>query len=198
MTLNLTYALVKTVLQQLIEWRDAATIWRRWILTEGIQCTTFPELRLAPPYGRIAKTPDTVFQTFGLAIQRAKVVRELGRLGERIDDWRLMPVRELRKQLHKISGISTWTVEHCLGFGLAAPDAVPTGDFQLPHTVAYALTGKYRSDDTEMLALLAPWRGQRWSVLRLLFAAQIRAPRMGPRLNKGRPARPDLRYHSRA
>ena len=57
------------------------------------------------------------------------------------------------------------------GFALGDPDAVPVGDLHLPSTVANALAGEPRADDTRMLELLEPYRGHRFRLIRLLLAA---------------------------
>ena len=134
---------------------------------------------VAPPtYHEIWKEPADTLHRCGLALRRVGIVREVARLGERLDQWAVDEPESVEKRLGQIPGVGPWTREHCLGFSLNLPDAVPVGDFQLPHTVAWALANEPRADDRRMLALLEPWRGQRWHVLRLLLL-QIRAPRRG-------------------
>jgi 3-methyladenine DNA glycosylase/8-oxoguanine DNA glycosylase len=58
-----------------------------------------------------------------------------------------------------------------MGFVLGDADAVPVGDLHLPHEVGSALAGEPHADDTRMLELLEPFRGQRFRLLRLLLAA---------------------------
>ena len=189
-TLQLGYDLIKTVMQQLIEWRDAASIWRKWVLRTGTPVGGALGLVAPPTYHEIWKEPADTLHRCGLALRRVSIVREVARLGERLDQWAVDDPESVEKRIGKIPGVGPWTREHCLGFSLNLPDAVPVGDFQLPHTVAWALANEPRADDRRMLALLEPWRGKRWHVLRLLFAADIRAPRRGPRLNPGRPSKP--------
>src|SRR5256885_363268 len=62
-----------------------------------------------------------------------------------------------------------------------AANAVPVGDYHLPHMVGYALDGTPRSTDERMLELLEPYSGHRGRVIRLLIAAGIGAPRFGPK-----------------
>jgi hypothetical protein len=47
--------------------------------------------------------------------------------------------------------------------------------------VVHLFTGRARGTDEEMLALLAPWAGQRQRVMRLIEAVGLGAPRFGPR-----------------
>ena len=61
-------------------------------------------------------------------------------------------------------------------------DAVPTGDYHIPNTVAWVMAGEPRADDARMLELLEPYRGHRWRVIRLA-KANGSAPKYGPRLS---------------
>jgi 3-methyladenine DNA glycosylase/8-oxoguanine DNA glycosylase len=65
---------------------------------------------------------------------------------------------------------------------LGDPDAVSVGDAHLSHVVGFALAGRPRGTDEEMLELLAPWAGHRARVVRLLEGAGIGPPRYGPRV----------------
>ncbi|MEE2755392.1 MAG: hypothetical protein VYA30_01970 [Myxococcota bacterium] len=188
-SVSLGYDLIRTVFQQLIEWRDAAKIWRQWVLKFGSQVA--PNGLYCPPsFEDIQRHPLGHLQACGLSLKRAAVVRELARLGNRLDGWVGDDETSLSRRLRTIPGIGNWTIEHCLGFSTNTPDVVITGDYQLPHTVAWVLANEERADDARMFDLLAPWRGQRWYVQRIIFGSDIRAPRRGPRLNRGRPLRP--------
>jgi hypothetical protein len=55
------------------------------------------------------------------------------------------------------------------------------GDYHLKNTVAHALAGEARATDERMLELLAPYRGQRGRVVRLLQLDGHGAPKFGPR-----------------
>jgi 3-methyladenine DNA glycosylase/8-oxoguanine DNA glycosylase len=84
--------------------------------------------------------------------------------------------------LQAFAGIGPWTAAHVASAALGDPDAVPVGDYNLPHSVGYALEGTPRSSDERMLELLEPYRGHRARVLRLIALAGIGAPRFGPHL----------------
>jgi 3-methyladenine DNA glycosylase/8-oxoguanine DNA glycosylase len=89
--------------------------------------------------------------------------------------------------------VGPWTAGLVRALALGDPDGVPVGDAELPRLTAWALAGEPQGDDRRMLELLAPYRGQRWRVLRLLYAEGFRAPRFVPRLmsktrtDRGRP-----------
>lgn len=189
-TPHLGYDLIQTVMQQLIEWREAANIWRRMVQHLGRPSPGHQMLRLPPSYEEIARLDLTTFQKLGLSMKRGALVKELGRIGHRLDAWQGESTPMLRQRLLSIPGMGPWTVDHCLGFSLNAPDVVPLGDYQLPHTVCWALANEQRGTDERMLQVLSPWAGRRWSVLRLIFASNMRAPRRGPRIAMGRPSRP--------
>jgi hypothetical protein len=66
-----------------------------------------------------------------------------------------------------------------LAFG--DPDALLVGDFHVKNTVAFALEGRIRGTDKEMVATLEPYRGQRHRIVRWLQLNGVRAPARGPR-----------------
>src|SRR5207244_1950347 len=78
-------------------------------------------------------------------------------------------------------GIGPWTAAKVATVALGDPDAVPVGDYHLPHSIGYAFEGTPRSTDERMLELLEPYRGHRARVIRLITVAGIVAPRFGPR-----------------
>jgi 3-methyladenine DNA glycosylase/8-oxoguanine DNA glycosylase len=81
--------------------------------------------------------------------------------------------------------VGPWTVAEVARAALGDPDAVSVGDFHLPNTVCWALAGRPRGTDLEMLELLEPYRGQRGRVQCLLDAGHISAPAYGPRTEVG-------------
>lgn len=83
--------------------------------------------------------------------------------------------------LTSLPGIGAWTSAETRIRALGDPDAVSVGDFHLAHEVGHVLTG-HRTDDDGMLELLAPWKGHRQRVIRLIYASGVKEPRRGPRL----------------
>jgi 3-methyladenine DNA glycosylase/8-oxoguanine DNA glycosylase len=65
-----------------------------------------------------------------------------------------------------------------MGFGFGDPDAVPTGDYNLPRIAAHVLAGESGGTDARMLELLAPFAGHRFRVIRWLFSQRVRGGRM--------------------
>jgi 3-methyladenine DNA glycosylase/8-oxoguanine DNA glycosylase len=97
-----------------------------------------------------------------------------------------LPLPEAYARLTAVPGIGPWTAAEVGVRALGDPDAVSIGDSHLPNLVAYALAGEPRGDDSRMLELLEPYRGQRARVMRLLELSGIRPPRYGPRLSPRR------------
>jgi len=100
-----------------------------------------------------------------------------GRLEECVE---LAPVAALAR-LRLVPGIGEWTAAEVAQRAWGDPDTVSVGDFHIHDQVVYALTGRPRGDDAEMLALLEPWRGHRQRVVRLIEVSGIAKPRFGPR-----------------
>jgi hypothetical protein len=108
---------------------------------------------LVPPAPAVlARTPTWVFHLCGVERKRADTIRRACSHARRLDE------------------------------ALGDADAVSLGDFHLPNQVAWALAGRPRGDDEEMLALLEPYSGHRGRVQRLLEAGGVTAPRFGARL----------------
>jgi 3-methyladenine DNA glycosylase/8-oxoguanine DNA glycosylase len=93
-----------------------------------------------------------------------------------------MDLEAAYSRLQAVRGIGPWTAAHVMGVAWGDRDAVPLGDYNLPHLVSWALAGEPRSDDARMVELLEPYQGQRRRVLVLLKSGGIKVPRYGPRL----------------
>ncbi len=174
-------ALVPTVVRQLVTFVDARASWKALVARHGEPAPGPAGLRLPPRPSVLGRLPSFDLRACGIGARQARTLNEVGRRAASIERLSDLPHAELSRRLQSIAGLGPWTVEWSLGFGLGRPDAVPTGDYHLPNTVAYALAGEARADDARMLALLAPYAGQRFRVLRLLFAADAHAPRYGPK-----------------
>jgi hypothetical protein len=60
------------------------------------------------------------------------------------------------------------------------PDAVSVGDYHLKNVVGWALAGRDRSTDEEMLALLEPFKGHRHRATRLIGLSRGNGTGTGP------------------
>lgn len=92
-----------------------------------------------------------------------------------------MTAADAMTRLQVLPGVGAWTAAETALRAFGHPDAVSVGDFHLANLVVYALTGRARGTDEQMLELLAPWAGQRARVVRLIELCGARAPKFGPR-----------------
>lgn len=92
-----------------------------------------------------------------------------------------MALPDAYQRLLAFPGVGPWTAATVALSALGDVDAVPLGDFHLPHQVSWFLAGERRGSDERMMELLEPYRGRRALVLRLLVASGIGPPRRAPR-----------------
>ena len=143
-------------------------------------------LRLAPKPEVIAALPYHELHPVGLEQRRAiTLIRAAERAGWLEEAVEMRPAAALAR-LRAAPGIGAWTAAEVARQAFGDPDAVSIGDFHIPNVVCWALAGEPRGDDTRMLELLEPYRGQRARVVRLIERAGIKAPRFGPRLTPQR------------
>lgn len=157
-------------------------ILRRW----GEDAPGPAGLRLAPRPEVVAALPYYELHPVGLEQRRAiTLIRAAERaawLEEAVD----MTPPAARARLRATPGVGAWSAAEVARQAFGDPDAVSVGDFHIPNTVCWALAGEPRGDDTRMLELLEPYRGQRARVVRLIERAGIKAPRFGPKLTPQR------------
>jgi 3-methyladenine DNA glycosylase/8-oxoguanine DNA glycosylase len=88
---------------------------------------------------------------------------------------------EVAAVLRRVPGVGVWTAAEVAQRAHGDPDAVSVGDFHLANRVGWALAGRPRSDDAQMLELLEPFRPFRQRVVRLIELGAPRPPKFGPR-----------------
>jgi len=174
-------ALVGTILQQRVAFVEAAQGWRKIALERGEEAPGPLGLRLFPSKATLLAMPTWAYRESLVDRKRELAIRALLDHDDEITRALDGSFDALRTTLGRIPGIGPWTIESFLGQCRGDADAVPTLDYWMPHTIVHALTGKPRSDDAEMLALLERFRPHRGRVIRLIFAAGYEAPRHGPR-----------------
>jgi 3-methyladenine DNA glycosylase/8-oxoguanine DNA glycosylase len=174
-------ALVPAVLAQLVTSEEARSSYRAVVAAFGEPAPGPGNLTLPPSPQKLASTPYWAFHRFGIERKRADTIVRAARSVKRLEEIVAMDNAGAYRRLQAFQGIGPWTAAKIAGLALGDPDAVPIGDYHLPHIVAYALEGTPRSTDEHMLELLEPYRGHRGRVIRLLIAAGIGAPRFGPR-----------------
>lgn len=143
-----------------------------------------------PTARQLGSTPAWTLRRCGVSLRGAGALHAAAvadaRLAEAGCDWGL-----LDRRLRALPGIGVWTSAEAR-LALGDPDAVSVGDYHLPALVGHVLGGGEGDGadgawtDEGMLALLAPYAGQRGRVIRLvvrgLVAGLVRRPaRHAPR-----------------
>lgn len=175
---------VWTVLAQRVTGMEAKASWRTLTRLSGEAAPAgpgTPQLLLPPSAAFLAGLPHHVFHAHGVDRHRTQTIRLAANCARRIMETGSMPMSEARQRLLSLPGIGDWTVNEVAMFALGDSDAVSVGDFHLANQVGWALAGKPRSTDEEMLELLEPFRGRRGEVTRLIVSAHPRPPAYGPR-----------------
>ncbi len=183
-------ALVAAVVAQRITSIEAVRGWAALCRDLGGAAPGPGGLLLPPDPPRLAAQPSWWYHRRGIEGRRAATLQRVGRLAERLQEITAMPIGDAWARLLAVPGIGRWTAAEVAGSALGDADAVPVGDYHLPHVVTWALAGEARGDDARMLELLAPFAGHRGRVIRLLVADGHRPPRFGPR----RPITPIARW----
>ena len=139
------------------------------------------ELRLPVAAEVLADVSYWQLHELGIERRRADLLRFVAKRAGRLEEIVDMSTDAAFARLTAFPGIGPWTVALVMGSALGDADAVPVGDYHIPHMVAWALAGEPRANDRRMLELLEPYRGHRGRVIRLLKAGGIHAPRYGPK-----------------
>ncbi|MFC1414630.1 DNA-3-methyladenine glycosylase [Streptacidiphilus sp. N1-12] len=176
-------SLVPSVLGQRVTVGEAHDAWRALLLRYGAPAPgPAPDgMRIAPAARDWAMVPSWDWHRAGVDGHRSATVVRAARLAARLEQASALPPAEAAARLTAVPGIGVWTAAETLQRSNGDPDAVTVGDLHLPNTVGWALAGRERSDDAEMLELLEPYRGHRHRVCRLLRTTGVRAPRRAPR-----------------
>lgn len=181
-TMAVFEALVPTVLGQKVAGIESRRSYQHLVDALGERAPGPLRLTIPPAARVLAATPYWTFHGFGIERRRAEVIIGAARRASRLEETVSMGMADAYQRLQAFPGIGPWTAAHVASAALGDPDAVPVGDYNLPHSVGYALEGTPRSSDERMLELLEPYRGHRARVIRLIALAGIGAPRFGPRM----------------
>ena len=180
-TLSVFETLVPAVILQQVTTEEGRASFHHMVNALGEPAPGPASLKLPPAPSVLARTPYWSFHRFGIERRRAEIVIRTARSANRLEEIVTMDLASAYQRMLAFSGIGPWTAAKVAMVALGDADAVPVGDYHLPHSVGYALEGTPRSTDERMLELLEPYRGHRARVIRLLTLAGIAAPRFGPR-----------------
>ncbi|WP_043175946.1 DNA-3-methyladenine glycosylase family protein [Streptomyces sp. NRRL B-24484] len=176
-------SLVPAVLEQKVTTLEAYRAWRTLLDDFGTAAPgPVDGLRVAPSARDWATIPSWEWHRAGVDPKRSATVVRAARLAPRLEEASGLDPEQAFARLTAVPGIGVWTAAETLQRANGDPDAVSVGDFHLPNAVGWALAGRPRSDDAQMLELLEPYRPQRHRVCRLIGLTGARAPRYGPRL----------------
>jgi endonuclease III len=173
-------ALVPTVLMQQVTTIEAHASYRAIVRAFGEQAPGPVPLILPPAPAVLARTPYWAFHRFGVERRRADVIIRAARSVKRLEETLTMSLPDAYARLRAFPGVGAWSAAKVGLVAFGDPDAVPVGDYHLPHTVGYVLEGTSRSTDDRMLELLAPYQGHRGRVIRLITLSGLSAPKFGP------------------
>jgi 3-methyladenine DNA glycosylase/8-oxoguanine DNA glycosylase len=174
-------ALVPTVIGQQVTSEEARESYRHLVNALGEPAPGPVRLKLPPSPQVLARTPYWALHRFGIERRRADVIIRAARSAKRLEEITTMDRADAYRRMQAFPGIGPWTAAKVAMVALGDADAVPVGDYHLPHSVGYLFDGTPRSSDERMLEILEPYRGHRARVIRLIVEAGIAAPRFGPR-----------------
>jgi 3-methyladenine DNA glycosylase/8-oxoguanine DNA glycosylase len=175
-------ALVHTVFEQKVIGAEARSGYLRLVKSLGEPAPGPAGMTVPPGAARLARTPYFEFHPFALERRRAETLIRAARRADWLEACADLGSEEAHARLTALPGIGAWTAAQVALTALGDADAVPVGDYNLPHAVAWAFRRERRGDDAMMLELLEPYRGHRGRVLRLIAAGGVGPPRRGPRL----------------
>jgi len=179
---NVHEVIVPTILGQLVTTREARAGHRRMMRALGDRAPgEHPGLFVPPTPDRLASLGYEDLHTYGIERKRAQVVIEASRRASRLEEIIAMEPEVARRRLLAVRGVGPWTAETVMGVAYGDRNAVPPGDHNLPHMVAWALAGEDRASDDRMFELLEPYRPERRRAVVLIKQSGIHAPRYGPK-----------------
>lgn len=179
-------ALASAIMEQKVTAIQAFSAWRRIVTWYGERAPgPAPRPLFAPPaIDGWRRIPSWAWHRAGLEPPQSRAIVEAATRGDALVRAATAaadgPARD--RVLMSLHGVGIWTSAETRIRAFGDPDAVSVGDFHLAHHVGYALAGT-RVDDEGMLELLAPWRGHRQRVIRLIYASGVIEPRRAPRLH---------------
>lgn len=174
-------ALVPAVLEQKVVSLEAWRAWR-WLLGRYGEPAPGPApegMRVFPEPEVWRAIPSWDWHRAGAEAVRARTIVNAARHAVKLEA--AGGSADADRLLRALPGIGVWTSAEVRQRSHGDADAVSVGDFHLPSLVGWSLSGR-RADDAEMLRLLAPYRGHRHRVSRLLGLGGVRPPARGPRM----------------
>lgn len=167
---RLLEALVPAILEQKVVVLEAHRAWRILLAKYG---TPPPGpaprgMRVFPDPRTWRRIPSWDWHRAGVEGVRAETIIRAASVADSLERLLDLGHEEADRKLRTIPGIGVWTSAEARQRAAGDPDAVSVGDYHLKNVVGWALAGKRRSTDEEMLALLEPFKGHRHRATRLI------------------------------
>ena len=174
-------SLVPAIIEQKVTGFEAQRTYRGLLTRYGTPAPGPGGLRLPPEPSVIAALPYFELHPLGLEQRRAATLIRAAERAPWLEKAAETAPGAAMARLRSIPGVGAWTAAETARSALGDPDAVSIGDFHTPSLVSWVLAGEPRADDSRMLELLEPYRGQRARLVRILELSGITPPRYGPR-----------------
>src|SRR5438270_230556 len=152
-TMAVFEALLPSVILQLVPTEQARESYQHLVNAMGESAPGPVALKLPPSPQMLAATAYWAFHRFGIERRRAETIIRAARSVKRLEEIVTMDRESAYRRLLAFPGIGPWTAAKVAGVALGDADAVPVGDYHLPHVVGYALEGTPRSTDSRMPSL---------------------------------------------
>jgi 3-methyladenine DNA glycosylase/8-oxoguanine DNA glycosylase len=179
-------SLVPTILEQKVTVIEARRgyrylMYRHGTPAPGAGSIAPAALLVAPTAEAWLRIPSWEWHKAGVGPQRSATLMRALRSAVALERLARLPAAEAAQKLQTIPGIGAWTAAEVVQRTHGCPDSIAVGDYHLAAYVGAALTGR-RTDDAGMLDLLAPWKGHRQRVVRMIGLSGFRKPTFGPRM----------------
>ncbi|HXT91291.1 MAG TPA: DNA-3-methyladenine glycosylase 2 family protein [Trebonia sp.] len=167
---RLMEALVPAILEQKVVVLEAHRAWRILLWKYGMPSPgPAPRgMRVFPDPKTWRRIPSWDWHRAGVEGVRAETIIRAASVADSLERLLTLTHEEADRKLQTIPGIGIWTSAEARQRAAGDPDAVSVGDYHLKNVVGWALAGKRRSTDEEMLALLEPFKGHRHRATRLI------------------------------
>ncbi|MGW6533568.1 DNA-3-methyladenine glycosylase family protein [Streptomyces venezuelae] len=181
-------SLIPSILEQKITTEEAYRAWRLLVRKYGEPAPgptpAQARMHVMPDPRTWALIPSWEWHKAGVDNKRSStILRAVARAG-RLEEAASMEPPRAQSRLELIPGIGPWTSAETVQRSNGAPDSVTVGDVHLPGIIGHALADNRDANDEDMLALLAPYEGQRHRAARLILLSGRTPPRRDPKMRK--------------
>jgi len=177
-------ALLPAILEQKVTGREAWAGWRALLRRFGDPAPGPARdlgLRVAPHADTVRRIPSWEWLALPVDPARSRTAVLAARVAPALERTTGLEHAEAERILRTLPGIGVWTAAEVRQRAHGDADAVSFGDYHIPSTIGYTLTGA-PTDDAGLADLLRPFRPHRYRVQRLVELCGTMRPRRGPRM----------------